>query len=146
MISAAAVIGQMVVERLREKKPAWLEIGKGGLALAALSGILALAGIGFLSAALYLGLKTAMPPWQAAAAAGAILSGLAGLGGWAVARMIGRRRLIRANHHADEEIRDLLAALAEEMEESIEEPIRHNPKTAALLAGLAGFMAAGRMR
>jgi hypothetical protein len=114
-----------------------------GLGLAALSLFLGLAGLGFLIAAGYgymqdeFGVRAATLFMAAIILGCALLSSLTAYGLFRYRQR--RRRFYQRT------IMQNVQAFVEEVCNELEEPIRENPKTAALIAGLAGFAAAQRL-
>lgn len=116
---------------------------KFGLGLAALSLFLALIGLGFLTAAGYAFLLELHDAKTATLYMAVMLMGCA------VASSLLAYTLF---HYKQKRLRSLQRTLTDNIHSAInavsdelEGPIRDNPKTAAIIAGLAGFAAAQRM-
>lgn len=138
----AAVAEQMILAALlsgtgSEKK------NQFGLGLTALSLFLVFAGFGFLMAAGYGYLHEQFDMKVASFYMAAILLGCA-LATTLTASVLfyyHRKRARFYRHTVAENIRQAIASVGEELEA----PIRENPKTAALIAGLAGYATAQKL-
>ena len=134
------VIAQALMEGLAQRKQRG---GKAGFVLVLAAALLATAGVLLLVYALYGGLLTYFTAPKAALAAGVITLLCALLCALGAAMVTDRRR----KKHIEQ-----LPALAETIQKSLaqlghelEVPVRDNPGTALLLAGLAGFMSGKRL-
>ena len=114
-----------------------------GLGLAALSLFLALAGLGFLIAAGYAFLLDAYDAKTATLYMAVIIFGCTAVTSLTAYTLFKfrQRRLRSLQRTITDNIHSAINAVSDELEG----PIRDNPKTAALIAGLAGFAAAHRM-
>ena len=114
-----------------------------GLGLAALSLFLALAGLGFLIAAGYAFLLDAYDEKTATLYMAVIIFGCTAVTSLTAYTLFKfrQRRLRSLQRTITDNIHSAINAVSDELEG----PIRDNPKTAALIAGLAGFAAAHRM-
>lgn len=115
--------------------------GQGALLL--LSGFLICFGIGFFLLAIYWQLDVTNDPKTAAIAAGAISFGLAALIGGIVFVMAKIRQ--RKAQRLQQEIQQTLLSIIETVDADFSNAISENPKTAAFLAFLTGYLASDRV-
>lgn len=144
MSAVTNVIGLALVDKLMSsgmltgaKKAA----GQGMLYL--LSGFLVFVGLGFLIWALYLQLELQSSPESAAMAAGFASIALA-LGIFAALAVIAKIRESKAQK-LRQEVEEVIRGFIESLNEEVSEPIRENPKTAASLSFLAGYLTGNRI-
>lgn len=104
---------------------------------------LALIGLGFLMVAAYDWLKLAYDLQTARLYMGALSLGLALLvGASAMALHVYKLKKVRDYYHV---VRDNVHAALTLVSDELEDPIRENPKTAVMMAGLAGYIAAEKL-
>jgi len=135
------VIAQVLLEGLAQKNR------QGGRKLEPVllltSALLATTGVLLLVYAMYGGLLTYLSPPKAALAAGVITLFFAALSALGAAKA-GRRRRQRQADQIPLMAEDLQKSLAQ-IGHELEIPVRSNPATALLIAGLAGFMSGKRL-
>lgn len=134
------LVAQVMAETLRQasRRSTRAEVL---LLLAAM--LLGMAGVVFGILALYWGLAEHFSAPKAALIAAGVVLLLAGMAA-STAALIARRRKIRPPHYIPEVAQALETSLVE-IGRELEEPIRDNPGTALLLAGLAGFLSGKRL-
>ena len=140
----SALVRQVVVEGLLSRTSATRLNPGAGMGLFFLAGAIGVLGLVFLSIAVY-GLllsEFAMPAAAAITGMGIlILSGLCILGG--------RFALQKIQYQSHEQEMNKLNAVIDDLLQDVltdlDDPIRESPKTALLLAGLAGFVAGDRL-
>lgn len=144
MTVATQLVGHVLVDKLISGgllTGAKQAAGQGALLL--LSGFLICFGIGFFLLAAYWRLDVANTPEMSALTAGVISFGLAAIIGGIMFLMAKIRQ--RKAQRLQREIADLLTTLVGTVDEDVSNAIRENPKTAALLAFLTGYLASDRV-
>jgi len=134
------VIVQVLLEGLAQKNRRG---GKLEPVLLLTAALLAVAGGFLLIYAVYTGLLTYMSVPKAALAAGVITLLIASLSAFGAAKA-GKRRRARQAEQIPLMAADLQKSLAQ-IGHELEVPVRSNPTTALLIAGLAGFMSGKRL-
>ncbi len=137
------IVEQLVINGLLSKKAPLMRKSKFGLGLAILSGLLFLITIIFALIGAYGWLlqEFSQPVAALLVCAGVLaLSVIAGLSGYA---LLTKKPAVPADH--SEDITTLIAEMTAFLGEELAEPIQENPKTALLLAGLAGYVAGDRL-
>lgn len=142
MRDLATSLEQILIDRVLSNKASFTGRSKAGFGLLAFSGLLLCLGLGFLLGAAYLWFDKNYTPEVAAAMTG-ILSMLLALLGAAGAYFFAyfRRRRIQT---LKSEIAETVQTALEYADEELGEPVRENPKTAVMIASLAGFVAGER--
>jgi hypothetical protein len=139
------VIKQLLIEGvMSSRSPILPKVSAAGISLMGLSGALAIIGIAFVMVSEYFWLKAMYMPDMAAlftAGTAVFLSLFFGLIGMAIMKQ-GKDR--HAVHTPPQDIAKTIGALVDSLGEELEQPIRENPKTAVMLASLAGFVAGDR--
>ena len=137
---------QMLVNTMLNKKAPFMRKNKFGLGLAALSGLLFILALVFAAISAYAWVAS----YYAAPVAAIIIAGfvlcisiIAALSGYLLLRKRPQPRA--ATSYMEGDVTEVVAEIAEILGEELAEPIRDNPKTAMMLAGLAGFVAADRL-
>ena len=136
-------IEQFVIDAIMGMKPVASPKNKLGLGLMALSGFLFLLALSFLSVFGYIQLQTIYPAAQAAllmAAGVFILFLCTALSGYLIFKKKSKHTNVRRQH-----LTDMIYQFGELIGDEIDTPIRDNPKTAVLLASLAGFVAGEKL-
>lgn len=107
-----------------------------------LSGLFIVTSAGFLTAAFFLWLTTVYPVYLAAAYTGTtlLLLGVSIILGVRAYMAVHKKKAAAYGKQVGGTILDLVESLGEELEQ----PIKDHPKTAALLAGIAGYIANDR--
>lgn len=140
----SALVKQLVVDGIVSSASRTTLNTSASMGLYALAGGISIIGIVFLAISVYGLLLESIAMPAAAAITGVGILTLAGVfvcfGKFAV-KKISRKR------HAEkfQNVEVLLTQLFEEIIGDFEDPIRENPKTAMILAGLAGVMAGNKM-
>ncbi len=139
------VIKQLLIEGvMSSRSPILPKVNATGISLIGLSGVLAVIGIAFLMISEYFRLKAVYMPDAAAlitAGTAVFMSIFCGLIGMAVMKREKDRHIA---HTPPQDIAKTISALVDSLGEELEQPIRENPKTAVMLASLAGFVAGDR--
>jgi hypothetical protein len=132
------VLKEVLVEALRHQRRLQGKDIKTGIGFISLAGFLSCLGLIFLFYALYSHLAVSYTPAMAALIVGLGSSALSLIAAFAGMRILkGREKKLRDNPALTETLQAALAGLTQEWED----PIRKNPGTAVLIAGLAGYMA-----
>jgi hypothetical protein len=142
MKSLGALAEELIVSSLISEKMLRPHHWGARLSLVALMLPLAAGGLVFLAVALDRRLELHTSP-DVAALAAALLLFLCAAAAWATARVLGRARathLTAARRELGANVRMLIDDVCAELED----PVRDNPKTAVLIASLAGFLTAPR--
>lgn len=141
----SALVKQLIVDGIVSTASRTTINNSASVGLYALAGGISIIGIVFLAIAVYGLLLENLTMPAAASITGAGILALAGvfvlIGKYAV-KKIARRRHTEKFHNVEV----LVGQLLEDVLGDIENPIRENPKTAMILAGLAGFMAGDRLQ
>jgi len=139
MSSLLATAEGLLIDRILCNDAPFTGKSKTGLGLFALAGVLLTIALGFFIYAAYLWLVSNYPPEIAAAAAGGLTLGVAALcalGAYGFLQYK-RSRLKKLKN----EIADTMQNALEFADEELAQPVKDNPKTAVLIASLAGFIA-----
>lgn len=141
----SALVKQLIVDGIVSTASRTTINNSASVGLYALAGGISIIGVVFLAIAVYGLLLENLTMPAAASITGAGILALAGvfvlIGKYAV-KKIARRRHTEKFHNVEV----LVGQLLEDVLGDIENPIRENPKTAMILAGLAGFMAGDRLQ
>lgn len=133
----------MIIDRALNSETLFSSNHKTGLSLLASAGLMLAVALGFFIYAGYLWLNATYDPQTATMLAGLMalaLAVLCALGAYGVTRYK-RWRVERFKN----EIADTMHMALEMADEELAEPVRDNPKTALLIASLAGFIAGEKM-
>lgn len=136
-------IEQFIIDAIMGSKPVASPKNKFGLGLAALSGFFFFLMMFFISLFAYNELQAFYTQAQAAlimAAAIFILALCSSLGAYLIFKKKSKHSFARRQH-----LSDMIYQLGEMIGDEIDAPIRDNPKTAMILASLAGFVAGDRL-
>lgn len=136
-------IEQFVIDAIMGSKPVASPKNKFGLGLAALSGFLFMLTLFFISLFAYNELQAYYTQPQAAllmAAAIFILGVCTSLSAYLLFKKKTKHNTVRRKH-----LSDIIYQVGEMIGEEIDGPIRDNPKTAMILASLAGFVAGDKL-
>lgn len=137
------LVEQFVVNTLVSKQAPFTRKSKLGLGLMVLSGLFFCAALVFLVVAGYGWLLTQFTQPEAALITAAFI-----LAASVLTALCAVLVLKKTPHHApaqSDEILEMVTALGEMVGDDLETSIRDNPKTAMLLAGAAGLIAADRL-
>lgn len=138
------LIEQVIVNRLVSRKAPLMGKSKCGLALIAISFLLFFVAAGFLIASGYsLLLEYYTTPAATLISAGMLLAVAMLTTLWGYMALKQQPAPVQIK---DEDISKLLSLLGEALEEEWATPIRENPKTALLLAGIGGFVAGDHLQ
>jgi hypothetical protein len=137
------LLEQVIINSVLNKKAPFMRKSKLGIALMVMSGLFLCAALVFAIISGYGWLLTQYPqPIAALIVAGIILavSVIAGASGYLVLKK--KPKPVEQ----DKDILELVFDLAEEYSDEIIEPVQENPKTALILASVAGFIAGETMQ
>lgn len=134
-----AIAENLLIDRLVSNDAPLTGKSKAGIGLTFFAGFMLLTACGFFIYAAYLWMSSRFEPEIAASIAGGftlMLSALCALGAYAIVQYK-RYRLSKLKS----EITDTMYSALDLAETELAEPIKNNPKTAVLVASLAGFIA-----
>jgi len=137
----APLVQNFVVSKMADNRPGGAS--ETGLTLTAMSFVLTSAGLVFVLFAEYLWLKTYFLSDTAAlivAGTSYVLALVAAVIGKAMGRRRKNEKALSLTEDASKAVSQIINSLSEELES----PVRENPKTAMVLASLAGFVAGER--
>lgn len=140
----AALAKQFVIDGIMHSATRQASARGAGMGLYAIAGGIGIIGVVFLAIAVYGLLLAELPMPLAAALTGLgimiLAIAIAGFG-----RHISTRTARENRHQESQKIEQLMTQLCDEVLTECEEPIRKNPKTALVLAGLAGLLAGDQL-
>lgn len=128
--------------------PRWLRISPVGIFFLWLAAVLTVMGVGFLLFAEYMYLAETYSSVVASLGVACTAIAVSWLSA-ATGMMINDRRASKQTIHSFRQQPDItktVTALIDSVAEELEEPIRENPKTALMIASLAGFLAGDKGR
>lgn len=135
------LIEQAIVNGVLDKKAPFMRKNKFGVGFAALSALLFIMALIFAVISLHGWLLTYyLPPVAALIVAGVVL-GFSLITGAIGYMFLKSRAKPGSPHEAGDDVTKLLGDVTALVEEELSESVRENPKTAVLLASLAGFVA-----
>ena len=138
------LVEQFIVNTLVSKQAPFMRKSKLGLGLIALSGLFFSAALVFLIIAGYGWLLTQFTQPEAALITAAFVMATSLLTAL-TAVLVLKKTPERAHNAQSDEIHEMVTVLGELVGEEFESSIRENPKTAMILAGAAGLVAADRL-
>jgi len=146
MATFTPVIKQLMLDGILNG-PGIPRISVAGLLFLWFAAVLTVLGAGFLFYAEYAFVTTSYTP-EIAALAVTLTAWAAGLLSAIVGISIVNNNRNRRSHHAGPapDIAKTVTALIDSIAEELEDPIRDNPKTAVMIASLAGFLAGDNAR
>lgn len=115
-----------------------------GAGIIAVSGLVALGGLGFLTASAYVTLLGTFDPGFSALIIGVSLVVLALLAIWTGLQVMGQKR-VENEQQTRREVESLIDVLTDEVAGDISQPVQENPKTSLAAAALAGFIAGDKL-
>lgn len=128
--------------------PRWLRFSPVGIFFLWLAAVLTVMGVGFLLFAEYMYLAETYSSVVASLGVACTAIAVSWLSA-ATGMMINDRRAFKQTSHnfrQQPDITKTVTALIDSVAEELEEPIRENPKTALMIASLAGFLAGDKGR
>lgn len=150
MAAITPAIRQMIIDGIISSPamPRWLRVTPVGGFFLWLAAVLTAMGLGFLLFSEYIYLKETYSSAMAAfgvACTAIVVSLLSAAVGMLVNGLYASGRDARS-HGRQPDIAKTVTALLDSVIEELEEPIRENPKTALMIASLAGFLAGDKGR
>lgn len=139
MSTLITTLENVLIDRVLSKDAPFTGKSKAGLGLFTLALAFLLIALAFFIYAAYLWMSKNYPPEVAATLMGGLILSLAAISGIVAYAILSYKRL-RMKKLKNEIIETMQSAI-ELADEEISEPIKENPKTAVLIASLAGFVA-----
>lgn len=140
MTSFAPIIKQLMTDGIMNIR-ALPKFSPKGILLLLFSAVWAVLGSGFLLYAGYLYLQARYAPDMAALIIAAAAMCISALIAFAGIHMMKRHPASHHRHAHGTDMAQTVSQLIDTISEELEDPIRDNPKTALMVAGLAGFLA-----
>lgn len=144
MNALLTTVENLIIDRLISSEAPFTGSNKAGLGLIVLGGFMFIVSMGFFTWATYLWMAKNLDPQTAAIITGGIaflIASLCTLGAYGLLRYKKYRILKLKNEVTD----TVNAVLSELTQKQVLEPIKENPKTAMLIASLAGLIVGDQM-
>ncbi len=128
--------------------PRWLHVTPTGIFFLWLAAVLTVMGFGFLLVSEFLYLRetySSVVASMGVACTAFVISLLSAATGMLINRLRASKQVAHSSRHQPD-ITKTVTALIDSVTEELEEPIRENPKTALMIASLAGFLAGDKGR
>jgi hypothetical protein len=146
MVAFTPILKQLLVEGFMNSKRSLPGFNPAGLGIMAFAAVLAVFGFGFLLYAGFLQLQDYYASDIAALIVGGSALMMAFLISWVGKKIFWKQPFISQDIGPQGDLAKTVTQLLDSLGEELEEPIRENPKTALMVASLAGFLAGGQAR
>lgn len=147
MVAFTPILKQLLVEGIMNSNRSLPGFNPAGLGIIAFSAVLAVLGFGFLLYAGFIQLQD----YYSSDIAALIVAGtsliLAPVVAWVGKKIFKKQSFVSHGHSLHQgDLAKTVTQLIDSLGEELEEPIKENPKTALMVASLAGFLAGGHSR
>ncbi|MGZ9097056.1 MAG: phage holin family protein [Micavibrio sp.] len=146
MVAFTPILKQLLVEGFMNSNRSLPGFNPTGLGIMAFSAVLGVLGFGFLLYAGFLQLQDYYASDIAALIVGGTALVVALLLAWIGKKVFRKQSFMSQGMTQQGDLAKTVTQLLDSLGEELEEPIRDNPKTALMVASLAGFLAGGHAR